>query len=89
VLFEMLTLQRPRDGSSRAVIAFEMGATLPKRLLAVRPDLPVALGSLIQRMLDVDPSARPANCEQLATALEGMWARWQSAPHLAERSTLL
>ncbi|MGL4555605.1 MAG: serine/threonine-protein kinase [Gemmataceae bacterium] len=71
-LYTLLAGRPPfHDGSIGQKLLWHQTRT-PERLDRVRPDVPGPLADLVQRMLAKKPSARPASCAEVATALE----RW-------------
>ena len=58
VLSELLVGERPFDGPSSQATAERIINAEPPDLLAVRPDLPPAIGQLTNRLLAKDPTAR-------------------------------
>ncbi len=70
VLHEMLTGRRPfDDGAPVAMLARRFTEGAPS-VAAIRSDVPVALATLVQRALEVDPERRPASATRFITLLE-------------------
>jgi hypothetical protein len=80
VLFELATGQHPflavppRDARDR-IVADE--AQLPGK---IRPDLPGGFNSIIFKLLQKDPSKRPAHAAEVAQSLRALHARLQQPP---------
>ena len=72
VLFECLTGVRPFGGDSVVAVLSNLLLTTPPRLQTVRPEAPLALDSLLNRMLAKEPAARPADCHQVAFELRNI-----------------
>jgi serine/threonine protein kinase len=69
VAFELLTGRRPFDrGSPTAEATAHVQAPVPS-LVAYRPDLPVAVDSVMQRALAKDPRSRYATCGEFVAEL--------------------
>ncbi len=70
VLYELLTLQRPFEGTSAREVLdkIEGGETLPPRQL--RPDLPKVLDAIVRRAMALRPDDRYATAADLARDLE-------------------
>jgi serine/threonine-protein kinase len=68
-LFELLTATRPFDGESYAALCVEVATATPKRLDALRPDLPPELARVLDRVIARDPAHRYQNVGELALAL--------------------
>ncbi len=80
VLYEMLAGLPPFTGTSaRAVIARHLTEP-PPPIQVVRPDLPVALQSTINKMLEKSPAARFANATELLDSLDAVARGSVSAP---------
>ncbi|MEZ4389904.1 MAG: protein kinase [Polyangiales bacterium] len=72
VFYELLTGQRPFQGTDTVTVLRQVLSEAPPRLRASRPDLPGALDALLDRCFAKDPSRRPAHVLDLveeATAL--------------------
>jgi len=66
---ELLTGRLPITGDSTVVVLMAHILQAPPRMSEVRPDLPAALDEPILRMLDKNPSARPATAGAALAAL--------------------
>jgi serine/threonine-protein kinase len=58
VLFEMLSGQRPFEGSSEMARLHNLHFTPPKELRQLAPDVPDGLAHIVARMLEKEPAAR-------------------------------
>jgi len=58
VLFEMLSGQRPFEGSSEMARLHNLHFTPPKDLRQLAPDVPEGLACIVARMLEKEPTAR-------------------------------
>ena len=58
VLFEMLSGQRPFEGSSEMARLHNLHFTPPKDLRQLAPDVPEGLARIVARMLEKEPAAR-------------------------------
>jgi eukaryotic-like serine/threonine-protein kinase len=71
VLYEMLTGHYAFDGDSLPTIVYRVIHETPVPAISLRPQLPPELASLLARMLDKDPQARP-DARQLVNALHAL-----------------
>ncbi len=69
-LFELLAGRRPHDGASLGELLRRVATEPPASLGALRPDLPQALVTLIERLLARDRARRGADGDAVAAALE-------------------
>jgi serine/threonine protein kinase len=73
VLYEMLAGEPPFTGSSaRAIIARHMQEPAPD-VRVVRPDVPIEVSALLERMLAKAPSDRFADADTLLGAVADPW----------------
>ena len=90
VLHEMLTGRRPfDDGAPVAMLARRFTEGAPS-VAATRSDVPLALATLVQRSLEVDPARRPASATLFAALLEEAVTGARgvpTAPNTARRAT--
>lgn len=97
VAYRLLTGSSPFPGSVRVVVMKVMGQT-PRPCAELRPDAPLWLTDLIDRMLAHDPNERPPNAlelkQQLSRVAEGLGClasnaqlgRWMSTLFQRERA---
>ncbi|HWR77410.1 MAG TPA: protein kinase [Thiobacillus sp.] len=78
VLYEMLTGQYAFDGDSLPTIVYRVINEAPAPAASLRPQLPAALASLLARMLNKNPQARP-DARALVSALHVLAP---AAPHM-------
>jgi serine/threonine-protein kinase len=69
VLFEMLTGRQPFEGDAAIAIAVAQQAGPAPDVRSLRPEVPVALASVVAHALAAQPSARPATAAEMLTAL--------------------
>src|SRR5688572_23786690 len=69
-LYEMLAGRRPFDGSTYAVVLHRIMSTTPEPLRACVPGIDPALDALVVRLLQKDPSLRPATADEVVRALD-------------------
>ena len=69
ITFELLTGKLPFEANSSAQFLAAHALSKPPPLLSVRPDLPPALASLIDRVLAKNPAERPQSALDLKEAL--------------------
>lgn len=69
-LFELLAGRRPHDGASLGELLRRVATEPPASLGALRPDLPQALVTLIERLLARDRARRGQDGDAVAAALE-------------------
>ena len=77
VLYEMLTGHYAFDGDSLPSIVYRVVNEVPVAATALRPRLPEELSSLLTRMLNKDPDARP----DARTLVNALHALTPAAPH--------
>jgi eukaryotic-like serine/threonine-protein kinase len=70
VLFELLSKATPFEADSMPELCLKVVSEPPRRLVALRPELPPDLAAVVERCLEKDPARRFANAAELATALE-------------------
>jgi serine/threonine-protein kinase len=70
LLFQLLTGRLPHEHSSLGELLRAVAREPAPDLRSLRPDLPTPLAELVARLLQVQPSARPADAQQVADALE-------------------
>ena len=69
VMFEMATGRPPFVGDEPAALAYQHAHTKPERADSVVPQVPVALASMIDRLLSKDPADRPDSADELRRSL--------------------
>ncbi|MCU0681729.1 MAG: protein kinase [Polyangiaceae bacterium] len=74
LLYEMLSGRRMHGEGTDLEILKRMVSERPVPLASLRPDLPASFAALVARMTEESPDRRPANADEVATAL---------APHAA------
>lgn len=74
VLYEMLAGKVPFVGSTPLAVVILHIQNPPPSLGGIRPDLPLAIETVVQRALAKDPQARFASAGALAAALQQAWA---------------
>lgn len=74
VLYECLVGAPPFTGDHLVAVLVKVLHHQPAPIHAMRPDLPTAVADLVMRLLEKDPSRRPASARAVLTALEGMGA---------------
>jgi serine/threonine-protein kinase len=75
LLYEMLTGKAPFRGKNALETLKRVLAENPLPLRGVRPDLPAALGAVVDRLLAKDREARPHSARSVASVLAGIEAR--------------
>jgi serine/threonine-protein kinase len=70
ILYELLTGRVPFDAEAAVTIALKHVSEAPMRPSAVNPKVPPELEQIVLWTLNKDPADRPADDEQLITALE-------------------
>jgi eukaryotic-like serine/threonine-protein kinase len=89
IFYECLSGARPAEGATvgQVLKALATGAITP--LCARDPSLPPALTSLVDRMLAIEPSARPASARDVRVELEAVDLDARAAPgeHAAPRAS--
>jgi len=74
VLYEMLAGKVPFVGSTPQAVVLQHIQNPPPSLGGIRPNLPPAIETVVQRALAKDPQARFASAGALAAALQQAWA---------------
>ena len=69
VLFEMLTGEAPFTGTSPMQVMAKQVTEKPRRLRALRPDVPTGLDDAVNRALEKDPARRFKTITEFTTAL--------------------
>lgn len=72
VLWECLAGRRLFDGPTDADVVAAVRTTDAPRLEVERPEVPLALASLVARLLAKSPQERPGSAREVADALEGI-----------------
>ena len=90
LLYELLTGRSPFRGGNSLDTLRRVITDHPPPLSALRPDLPGALSSLIDRLMSKDREARPQSAAEVAAALEEIAAApelgaWKGSPPGKER----
>lgn len=80
VLFEMLTGQRPFGGRDDRPLVHRIRHDDPPSVLEARPDAPVVLAALVDRLLAKDPDGRPASAGEVVEALRAALSGTAGAP---------
>ena len=75
LLYEMLTGQAPFRGKNALETLKRVLTENPPQLREVRPDLPAALGAVVDRLLAKDRESRPQSARSVASTLAGIEAR--------------
>ncbi|HET9105065.1 MAG TPA: Stk1 family PASTA domain-containing Ser/Thr kinase [Solirubrobacteraceae bacterium] len=70
VLYEMLTGTLPFDGDAAVTIALKHVAESPRPLREINPSVPPELEQIVLWTLNKNPKDRPANADELITALQ-------------------
>src|SRR5205807_7047031 len=70
VLYELLTGRVPFDADSAVTIALKHVSEAPTPPSALNPNIPPELEQVVLWTLNKDPADRPADAEQLITALQ-------------------
>ncbi len=80
--YELLTGQPPFAGRSpQRTLAAHLTET-PRPIEEIRPDVPPALGALVMRCLEKEPSARPQSAAEIGASLDGVPSGASSAAQL-------
>lgn len=86
VLYEMLTLRRPFEGSSARGVLFDIAFNPPPPLCKKNPLLPKSLEVICHRALEKNPDHRFPNVQEMAEELRRVE---EGQPLLTRRSTLV
>ncbi len=70
VLYELLTGRVPFDGDAAVTIALKHVSETPQPPSQINPNVPLELDQIVLWVLNKNPSDRPANADELITALE-------------------
>jgi len=89
LLYEMLTGQSPFHGSAALEILTRVMSLTPPRVDTVQPGLSPRLGTLIGRLLEKEPDARPQSAAEVMRELEAIAGSASGSPsdgshHLSE-----
>lgn len=84
--YELLTGQTPFAGSTPQQLIHAKMSRSPRAITELRPDLPLALASLVMRCLESDPADRPQTAAEVAGALAGASGEAISGSHQPRRS---
>ncbi len=96
VFYELLAGQLPFQGETNADLAVQVLTTEPPSLAQLRPDLPPAYATLLNRLLDKDPAQRMATAQEVRQALAHLprqllskrAARWEQLRRAQRRLVL-
>jgi serine/threonine-protein kinase len=80
VLFELLTSRRPVEASSLGEWLRRISQEPATALRTLRPELPEALGQVVDQLLERDPTRRPPTAMLAAQALQGCQQALQGRP---------
>ncbi|WP_438004730.1 protein kinase [Sorangium sp. So ce321] len=69
ILYRMLTGRHPFEGDSITAVTAAIMMDTPTSILALRPDLPPAVGALVSRCLVKDPTARAQSVAEIGRVL--------------------
>ncbi|MCS6977245.1 MAG: protein kinase [Gemmatales bacterium] len=78
ILYELLTGQRPFTGPNPWAILSSISAVQPVPLRQLEPTIPAALSDLTMRLLEKDPSKRPASARDVIATLAELETSAQS-----------
>ena len=84
VLYEMLCGRRPFGGATQAALIYNIMASEPLPISAVRRDLPASLDSMIRRLLSKEPNDRPGSAHELAQELSALGAMFPAGASRTE-----
>ncbi|HSO34343.1 MAG TPA: serine/threonine-protein kinase [Labilithrix sp.] len=73
ILYEALTGQKPFAATSWDGLIQQIRGAEPTALEVLRPDLPGALGELLERSLSADPRARPPSAREMQDELRSVF----------------
>jgi serine/threonine protein kinase len=68
-LYRMATGKAPFDGATGVAVMVAVTTTNPPPVSALNPNLPPAVGALIDRLLNKDPDRRPQSAAEVATTV--------------------
>jgi serine/threonine protein kinase/tetratricopeptide (TPR) repeat protein len=86
LLYEMLTGERPFGGGGDAVVIHAIRHDPAPDLSRIRPDVPPALATVVERALAKQPDGRFTSAEEMATALRALSE--SRGPHFPLRRSL-
>lgn len=89
VLYEMLTGRRPFQGDYAQAVLYGVLNVDPEPVTAVRADLPPALGRVVRRALEKDPSRRYLSMGALMEELKTVSSGATAAPELEKSIVVL
>ncbi|HVR18604.1 MAG TPA: protein kinase [Polyangiaceae bacterium] len=69
-LFELISGRPPHVGPNAIATLARLVTTTPPRLSELKPDIPLLVESLVGRMLELDPGARPSSMREVLDMLE-------------------
>src|SRR5262249_37140683 len=69
VLYRLCTGQLPFQGESITAVLVAVATGKPRPVRELNPDIPPALADLVMRLLEKDPTQRPASACEVAAAL--------------------
>jgi serine/threonine protein kinase len=72
VFYEALTLQKPFKGKTLHAVLYQIISEDPEPVLTLNPDLPARLASLVQRMLEKEPTRRFAHMTDVGQELRSI-----------------
>ncbi len=72
VLYRMVTGQLPFDGRNLTILILAVARETPKRPRDIDPDIPVAVETLILKLLAKEPASRPASAQAVAEEIKRM-----------------
>jgi tetratricopeptide (TPR) repeat protein len=92
-LFELIAGRPPHVGPTVIATLARLVTTSAPRLSELRRDTPPLLESVVSRMLETDPDARPSSMQEVLELLqevarEGLRASWYEAPESVRSSRL-
>ncbi|MFI2214901.1 serine/threonine protein kinase [Streptomyces sp. NPDC020141] len=88
VLYEMLTGQRPFNGTSWHLVSQHANET-PSPVTGLRPDTPPRLADLVETLLAKNPADRPASAEKVSDLLRDIYNGFAENPAPARTGHLL
>jgi formylglycine-generating enzyme required for sulfatase activity/serine/threonine protein kinase len=72
VLYRMLTGEQPFKGNDPISLLMALATEIPKPVRELNPEVPLALAELVMRLLEKDPSKRPASARVVAEQLAAL-----------------